>query len=100
MIAILNAPPDSAATVEATSIASSAVKRFCQLRCDCSHLALLPDVSKPGLFTSGAVLALESIVFYRTDSHFPRPILFHLIGEAADMAKNADFAAKCDLFRC
>ena len=31
----------------------------------------------PGLFTSGAVLALKSIVFSRTDSHFARPILFH-----------------------
>jgi len=54
----------------------------------------------PGLFTSGAVLALKSIVFSRTDSHFARPILFHLIGEAADMAENTKFAAKCGLFRC
>ena len=57
-------------------------------------------MSEPGLFTSGAVLALKSIVFSRTDWHFPRPILFHLIGEAADMAENAASAAKCGLFRC
>ena len=44
------------------------------------------------------MLALKSIVFSRTDLHFARPILFHLIGEASGMAENADFAEKCGLF--
>jgi hypothetical protein len=54
----------------------------------------------PGLFTSGAVLALRTILFSRTDSHFASLIPPHPIGEAADMAKNADSAAKNRLFPC
>jgi len=59
-----------------------------------------PVVFQPELFTSGAVLAPKTIVFSRTDSHFARPILFHPIGEAADITENADSALKSRPFRC
>jgi hypothetical protein len=68
------------------------------------HVPISTDVftldSQPGLFTSGAVLALRTILFSRTDSHFASLIPPHPIGETADMAKNADSAAKKRLFPC
>jgi outer membrane protein assembly factor BamB len=67
---------------------------------DGQRLFIQCDNNEPGLFTSGAVLALRTILFSRTDSHFASLIPPHPIGEAADMAKNADSAAKNRLFPC